>query len=122
LCNYTLILLQAQSKDHFESDEISYPEGKYSVTDGLMSCHADPKAKHLGLTEEIFSPDAPGLVTGIVFSKDKPSAVIGCEVLCEGDITHGVTVVKIFKDKVQFEKNGRRWMQAVRQRPAGHWK
>jgi len=60
-------------------------------------------------------------VTGIVFSPDRPSAVVGSQVLYEGDATQGVTVVKIYRDKVQFEKAGAKWTQAVNEEPAPHW-
>lgn len=61
------------------------------------------------------------LVTGIVFSTDKPAAVIGSELLYEGDITQGVTIVKIYKDKVRFEKDGHIWTQGVQDKPGPYW-
>jgi hypothetical protein len=51
-----------------------------------------------------------GLVTGICYSKDKPSAVINNKIIVhEGDTIDGVTIVKIYKDKVEFTKNGTNW-------------
>jgi len=64
---------------------------------------------------------AERMVTGIVFSPDRPSAVVGSQVLYEGDTTQGVTVVRIYRDKVQFEKDGAKWTQAVNEKPAPHW-
>jgi hypothetical protein len=64
---------------------------------------------------------AERMVTGIVFSRDRPSAVVGSQVLYEGDATQGVTVVRIYRDKVQFEKGGAKWTQAVNEKPAPHW-
>jgi hypothetical protein len=52
-------------------------------------------------------------VTAILYSEDKPSAVIGNQIVHEGDIVQGLNVVKIYKNKVEFEKNGRRWTQSV---------
>jgi len=66
-------------------------------------------------------PATDRMVTGIVFSQDRPSAVIGSQVLYEGDTTQGVTVVRIYRDKVQFEKDGAKWTQAVNEKPAPHW-
>ena len=63
-----------------------------------------------------------GLVSGIVFSDDRPAAVVGTQVLYEGDVVRGVTVVKITIDKVQFEKGGRLWTQAVQEPPSPRWK
>lgn len=43
----------------------------------------------------------------------------------EGDIIDGVTVVKIYKDRVVFEKEGTettiRWTQKIGEAPKAHW-
>ena len=54
-----------------------------------------------------------GLVGGICYSKDRPSAIIDNEVMYEGDTIDGATIVKIYKDKVEFTKNGRYWVQEI---------
>lgn len=74
--------------------------------------------------DDMDEPDyyAEGVVTGILFSDDRPAAVVGSQVLYEGDIKQGVKVVRIFKDRVQFDKNGLVWTQTVRQVPPKHWK
>jgi len=54
------------------------------------------------------------IVKGIVYSEDNPSAIIGTEIVYEGDKVSGATVVKINKDSVEFEMNGKRWTQKVR--------
>ena len=54
------------------------------------------------------------IVKGIVYSKDDPSAIIGNEIVHEGDKVSGATVVKINEDSVEFEMNGKRWTQKVR--------
>jgi len=53
------------------------------------------------------------IVKGIVFSKNKPSAIINNQILSEGQSFHGVKVVKITKETVEFEANERRWTQFV---------
>ena len=53
------------------------------------------------------------IVNGILYSEDKPSAVIGDQIVHEGDILRYFNVVKIYKDKVEFEKNGKRWTQSI---------
>jgi len=53
-------------------------------------------------------------VDGIIWSDDHPLAIIGKEVVTEGQEVAGVTVVKIKKDSVEFEKDGKRWTQKVR--------
>jgi hypothetical protein len=63
-----------------------------------------------------------GLLTGVLYSADKPSAIVDRKIVHEGDTIHGVTVVKIHKDKAGFEKNGRKWEQKVQQMPEAYWK
>jgi hypothetical protein len=53
------------------------------------------------------------IVKGIVYSKDKPSAVIGNQIVHEGDKVLDVTVIKINENSVEFEANGKRWTQKV---------
>lgn len=44
-----------------------------------------------------------------VFSQDVYGTVVGCTLLREGDRIDGDTVFKIYEDRVEFEKNGKRW-------------
>ena len=53
------------------------------------------------------------IVKGIVYSKNNPSAVIGNQIVHEGEKVLGATVVKINKDSVEFEMNGKKWTQKV---------
>jgi len=55
------------------------------------------------------------IVKGILYSEDNPSAVIGNQIVHEGETIRGVSVIKIRKDSVEFEMNGKRWTQKVRQ-------
>jgi hypothetical protein len=52
-------------------------------------------------------------VSGIIYSEDKPSAILGGRIVHEGDTQYGVKIIKIYKDKVEFEKNGKRWFQQL---------
>ncbi len=54
-------------------------------------------------------------VRGIVYSTNKPSAIISGQVLFEGESIGDIRVCKIQKDSVEFEKNGKRWTQQVEQ-------
>lgn len=62
-------------------------------------------------------PDQPGneqlAVKGILFSEDNPAAVIGIEIVHVNDEIAGVKVIKIMQDSVEFEKDGKRWVQKV---------
>ncbi|MBA7620671.1 hypothetical protein ES703_28025 [subsurface metagenome] len=52
-------------------------------------------------------------VTGILYSEDNPSAIIGGAIVREGDMIDDVKVVKIRKNIVEFEKNGEKWTQEM---------
>jgi hypothetical protein len=60
-------------------------------------------------------------ITGIICSKDNPSAIVGNQLVHEGDNVSGVTIVKINQESVEFEKNNIRWTQAVKEPPSSHW-
>jgi hypothetical protein len=55
------------------------------------------------------------IVKGILYSEDNPSAVIGNQIVHEGETIRGVSVIKISQDSVEFEMNGKRWTQKIRQ-------
>ena len=52
-------------------------------------------------------------VKGIVYSEDNPAILIGTQIVHEGDKVLGATVVKINKDSVEFEMDGKKWTQKV---------
>jgi hypothetical protein len=53
------------------------------------------------------------ILTGILYSEDKPMAIVDTQVVHEGQQVSGATVKKIDKDSVEFERNGRTWRQTV---------
>jgi hypothetical protein len=53
-------------------------------------------------------------IKGILYSEEDPSAIIGTEIIHEGGTVSGATVVKINKDSVEFERDGKRWTQKVK--------
>ncbi len=52
-------------------------------------------------------------VKGIVYSMDNPAAVVGTQLVHEGDIVLDVTIVKINQDSVEFKMNSKSWTQRV---------
>jgi len=62
-----------------------------------------------------------GFVTGIFYNPPSSSVLIDSTIFYEGDETEGIKVVKIHKDKVEFEKNGQQWSQKIQQTPASYW-
>ena len=55
------------------------------------------------------------IIKGILYSTDNPSAIIGNQIVHEGDKVSGATVVKIEKNSVEFKRNGQRWKQRIRE-------
>jgi hypothetical protein len=53
-------------------------------------------------------------IRGLVYSEDKSSVVIGNRIAYEGTKIDGVTIVKINRDSVELEKDGKTWVQKVR--------
>jgi hypothetical protein len=47
------------------------------------------------------------MVTGIVCNSQNRTAIVRGRVVHEGEVVAGYKVVKIYKDKVEFEKNGK---------------
>ncbi len=69
-----------------------------------------------------FEQQLHGLViTGILYSENEPSAIIGRQAVHEGSRIFGATIVKINRESVEFEKNGQRWWQRVQETPAPYW-
>jgi hypothetical protein len=55
-------------------------------------------------------------INGILHSEDNPSVLIGDRIAHEGEEISGVTIVKINRDSVEFEMNGKKWEQSVRKK------
>jgi hypothetical protein len=64
------------------------------------------------------SPVTPaGVVSGIVYSADRPAALVGTQIVHKGESIGGVRVVKIEAEAVTFEKGGRTWTQKIGETP-----
>jgi hypothetical protein len=61
-------------------------------------------------------PTGP-IVRGILYSEDKPRAIIGTQLVRAGDIAYGAMVVSISRSSVEFEMDGKRWTQEVESLP-----
>jgi len=57
-------------------------------------------------------------VNGILHSEDNPAVLIGDRIVHESEKISGVTIVKINKDSVEFEMNGKKWELSVRRQTA----
>ena len=61
------------------------------------------------------------VVRGILFSKDDPSAIIGTQIIYIGDEVKGATVIGITRQTVEFEKDGKQWIQNVERKTVGRY-
>jgi len=53
------------------------------------------------------------ILKGILYSRENPSALISGQIVRKGDKISGVTIVKINRDSVELEKDGKKWTQTV---------
>lgn len=58
-------------------------------------------------------PSGGAFVSSIAYSEKGSLAFINGQMVFEGAVVDGVTVLKIHQDTVEFEANGRRWTQKV---------
>jgi len=70
-------------------------------------------------TEENGTANKPNqgviIVRDIVYSHDRPSAVIGSKIVYVGDKVNDATIIKINRDSIEFETDEKRWVQKVRE-------
>jgi hypothetical protein len=85
-------------------------EIKWTVPKPYPQQMRDPMKPALAMKSQSSSGELT--VKGIVFS-DSPSAVIDGQIVREGDVIIGATVVKINEGSVEFEKDNKRWKQTV---------
>jgi hypothetical protein len=52
-------------------------------------------------------------VTGILYSEDRPAAIVDTKLVREGQQISGATVKRIEADSIEFEMNGRTWKQTI---------
>jgi HEAT repeat protein len=71
--------------------------------------------------QDIIPGRRKGFIRGIVSSEESFTALIDNETVREGDTIHGVKIVKIYVDIVEFEKNGRQWTQELNETPSRQW-
>jgi hypothetical protein len=77
-----------------------YPTGLRDPTKPSSSLQSEAEAGRL-------------IVRGIVHDNYEPYAIIGTQIVQEGDIVLGAAVVKINQGSVEFEMDGRRWTQEI---------
>lgn len=76
------------------------------------------------LREDVLRPRPQqllGMLCGIVHVEEKRAALINQKIVHEGDIINGVSIVRIERRKVEFEKDGSTWDQKVGGAPGALW-
>ena len=88
----------------------------WKIPDLYPTTLRDPMQFKAEVVTPTTTPDKTEEITvkGILYSQENPSVIIGIEILHEGDIVSGATIVKINEDSVEFEMNGKEWTQKVR--------
>jgi len=64
---------------------------------------------------------ARGVISGIVYSQDKTSAVVGGKLVRQGDLLDGVKIARIHPDHIEFERNDKSWTQKTGQPAGSYW-
>ena len=63
-----------------------------------------------------------GVITGITYNENKSFAIIGTHIVSEGETIDDIKIIKIYPDKVEFEKEGKRWTQGLNESSGPQWK
>ncbi len=90
----------------------------YALTTGLAKLEKQLKA-NLQTTE---TKTTKGVIAGIIYSRNDPIAIIDDTVVHETEAINQVKIVKIHKDRIEFEKNGKTWTQQVQESQQANWK
>jgi len=90
---------------------------RYALTVGLPELEGKLKENVLAAKPK----PTRGVITGIVYAEENPSAIIDGKIVHEGDRIHNVKVVKIHRDKIEFEKKNKKWKQTVQEAPGAFW-
>jgi len=54
------------------------------------------------------------IISGIVYTEDKPSILVGNMILYKGDEIMGVKILNINRNSVELEQGDKKWTQQVR--------
>ena len=81
--------------------------------------HEEEHLKNNALNPPAAKP--AGLVSGILYSGEKSAAIVGSQIVHNGDKLDSVKVAKINSDSVEFDKSGRTWTQKVGEAPSAMW-
>lgn len=86
---------------------------KYITTKGLENLIKMQQTKPV---------ETHGVVNGIIYSQDKPVAVVDGTAVHPGETIENAKVIQINKDSVEFEKDSSSWTQKVGEKLEEKWK
>ena len=90
---------------------ISEKKINWQIPDPYPASLRDPM--QAGLSAGGLGENGSLVVKGIVYSDDKPSAVVDNQIVHQGDKISGATIVRINKNDIEFEMDGKKWTQGV---------
>jgi len=96
-----------------ETADTGIPKKDWQIPDLYPSTIRDPMQIAQASIEKIKTGDV--VVTGILYSEDKASAVINGSIVCEGEEIFGITVIRIDSRNVTFQKGDKTWTQRVQE-------
>jgi len=86
----------------------------------MLGCHLRGPNKQT-ISQNDSDRSRKGLVSGIFYSDDRPSALVGGKLVHEGDALQNIRVARIYADKVEFKNGNNAWLQKVREKPSRYW-
>ena len=117
-----IVILLLSATIFFKRGFAKLQKGRQYEIDNVEG-QVESKKGYLPKVFQSITGKSAGLVKSIVYSENMPSTLISGHnsVLHEENTIHGVKIVKIHKDKVEFTKNGQRWSQKVGETPSPEW-
>lgn len=86
----------------------------YRLWPGLRGKFAVFSKEVVNSPQDVVTTPKEVSLKGILYSEDNPSAIIDGKIVKEGDRINDINVIKIHKDRVEFEKDGVKWTQRAR--------
>ncbi|MBN1360404.1 MAG: hypothetical protein JW993_07425 [Sedimentisphaerales bacterium] len=104
--------------------EVGAIEIEWQIPPAFQLASHDPMRLEPPQPAQELEPDATPVaagetleVKGVLYSEDRPAAIVGTRLVHEGEQVAGATVIAIGKDGVELERDGRRWRLTVSARP-----
>ncbi|MEN6387184.1 MAG: hypothetical protein ABFD79_18550 [Phycisphaerales bacterium] len=97
------------------NDANSHAKINWKMPEVYPSNLRDPMQPSSSVVADANSAAGNLIVKGIIFSHDRPAAVVDNKIVHQGDIVSGITIKKINKKNIELEMNGKTWTQEVQE-------